>query len=800
VEVVRNYSILIIVLFCSHIVFAQIIDIPNGNFKNALVNTDCVPNPNNPSLDDDADTNDDGEIDVQEALAVTSLFLNNQSIGSLQGIEYFANLETLICSFNGITIFDISQNVNLKTVIADGNGLRDVDLSQNLILEEFSARNSLVESILFPTQNIPLIDIDLDHNHLLTEINLSNLPLLEKLYLKDCKIQNLDVSNNPNLEVLDLFDNGSGNNVQELDLGNNPNLIWLDLARNGLSELDISNNPKLESIYCLSNQLTSFNISNNPLVRNLNLQYNSLQEIILKNGFLNYLGEGSDANDYNSRYGLYFENNPELEFICTDIDETEAIQDKLESLGQFDVVVNSYCSFIPGGDTFVVEGSVQLDLNSNGCDINDALVPSIRFDITDGVNDGSLFSDQSGNFFIAVAEGQHTITPNLEYPNYFTISPESLMVDFPIDVSPIVQDFCLTPSGNQNDLEIIVAPLNSAIPGFESEYQLSYRNKGNTILSGEVQLIFNDDVMDFISANQGVDLQEVGLLSWNYINLEPFETRAIDLSMLLNTPTDTSFPLNVGDLLTFEAIVTPIVNDELPNDNSFELIQTVVNSFDPNNKKCLEGDEITLDEVGTYVHYIIRFENNGTAPATNIVVKDVIDVSKYDINTLRPLEGSHNFFTRIDGNTIEFIFENIQLPFDDANNDGFILLKIKTLATLEIGDSFDNDAEIFFDFNMPILTEDASTMVISDELGLTEIEVGAIKIFPNPVGDLIHFEGINQINTILIMDIRGRILDKLTFNENNISKTIDVSYLSTGSYFIAFEKSNSKAIYRFLKK
>ena len=32
----------------------------------------------------------------------------------------------------------------------------------------------------------------------------------------------------------------------------------------------------------------------------------------------------------------------------------------------------------------------------------------------------------------------------------------------------------------------------------------------------------------------------------------------------------------------------------------------------------------------------------------------------------------------IEGNKVEFIFEGIHLPFDDANNDGYVAFKIKT--------------------------------------------------------------------------------------------------------------------------
>src|SRR5690554_4725229 len=78
-----------------------------------------------------------------------------------------------------------------------------------------------------------------------------------------------------------------------------------------------------------------------------------------------------------------------------------------------------------------------------------------------------------------------------------------------------------------------------------------------------------------------------------------------------NAPTDPEFPLNNGDELNFLATVNPIDDDETAEDNKFILTQYVVNSFDPNDKICLQGTSISPEEVGEFVYYKIRFENTG---------------------------------------------------------------------------------------------------------------------------------------------------------------------------------------------
>src|SRR5690606_9140400 len=109
--------------------------------------------------------------------------------------------------------------------------------------------------------------------------------------------------------------------------------------------------------------------------------------------------------------------------------------------------------------------------------------------------------------------------------------------------------FCVIPNGIHNDLEVTIISLEAAQPGFDTDYKIIFKNKGNTTLSGNIDFTFDDDYLDLLSSNPIVNSQSTGNLIWNYTNLQPFETREISLTMTLNTPTDANFPLNSGDLL-----------------------------------------------------------------------------------------------------------------------------------------------------------------------------------------------------------------------------------------------------------
>lgn len=363
-------------------------------------------------------------------------------------------------------------------------------------------------------------------------------------------------------------------------------------------------------------------------------------------------------------------------------------------------------------------------------------------------------------------------------------------------MSPLIQDFCLTANGLHNDLEVFIIPLGSVTPGFNTQYKIVFKNKGTTTQSGSVSFNYNDNLTDYLAATLAPISQTNGVITWNFANLQPFETRSITATLKMNSPTQVP-PLVANDILVFTSQITGGL-DETPSNNQFNLSQTAVNSYDPNDKTCLEGNTITQTQVGDYVHYLIRFENTGTAIAQNIVVKDEIDLSKFDITSVQPINGSHSFITKVSGNTIEFIFENIQLPYTNSSNDGYIMFKIKTKSTLSVGDSFSNFAKIYFDYNFPIITNTYTTTILGGVLSTLETshDNDLITIFPNPVTDILKIKSSKKIIKAEIFDSAGKIL--LSTKVNNDS--INASSLITGFYLIKLYSSEDILIKKFIKK
>src|SRR5690606_31500876 len=109
-------------------------------------------------------------------------------------------------------------------------------------------------------------------------------------------------------------------------------------------------------------------------------------------------------------------------------------------------------------------------------------------------------TNTTGNYRIGMSDGAYVITPEFENPEYFTSSPPNISVDFPSQGSPMQQNFCITPLGIHPDLEVIFMPITDARPGFDATYQLVYKNKGNQVQSGTVNLVFDDASTDLVSA------------------------------------------------------------------------------------------------------------------------------------------------------------------------------------------------------------------------------------------------------------------------------------------------------------
>ncbi len=205
-----------LMLFCfalmSIVSFAQIINIPDPNFKAALIASGI-------------DKNNDGQIQLSEAQMVDSLVVGRRQIKDLTGIELFTNLKKLICGNNQLTKLDLSKNKKLQVLDCSQNVLKSIDLRINTWLSDLTcSENGLTK--LDITQNDQLLHLDCSSNQL-TELDLTVNEFLQDLLCNENQLTKLDLRK---IEYLKLF-----------DCTLNPKLVQICVTKSQFS--DIENSP-----------------------------------------------------------------------------------------------------------------------------------------------------------------------------------------------------------------------------------------------------------------------------------------------------------------------------------------------------------------------------------------------------------------------------------------------------------------------------------------------------------------------------------------------------------------------------
>ncbi len=163
--------------------YSQIVNISDENFKKALIGQGI-------------DTNNDGEIQKNEAVEVDSIIIINKEIDSLSGIEAFTNITKLKCDSNKLKTIDVSQNTLLTYLSCSENNITGINISKNIALETLICSENYIH------------ELDIYKNEDLVFLN-----------CKFCGITNLDISKNLRLEKLDC----SINELKNIELSNNIN-------------------------------------------------------------------------------------------------------------------------------------------------------------------------------------------------------------------------------------------------------------------------------------------------------------------------------------------------------------------------------------------------------------------------------------------------------------------------------------------------------------------------------------------------------------------------------------------------
>ncbi|MCB9317312.1 MAG: T9SS type A sorting domain-containing protein [Lewinellaceae bacterium] len=299
-------------------------------------------------------------------------------------------------------------------------------------------------------------------------------------------------------------------------------------------------------------------------------------------------------------------------------------------------------------------------------------------------------------------------------------------------------------------------------PGFNLNTHLQITNDGTLPANGTVSLKL-DPNFQFIAADPAPSAVIGGdSLIWDFTQLLLFEKRVISVSGNL-APT-----VPLGSLLKMYAHVEPNAPDATPQNNHLVLCDTVVGSFDPNDKLVDPPLGLTAAEIadGKELHYTIRFQNTGTAPASLVRITDLIDTA-LQVTTLRLVSSSHpvSDFRLLPGRLLEILFDPIDLPdslSDEAGSHGFVTFAIQRNKAYRSNYFVQNKAAIYFDYNEPVITNIVKSGIITisvstDEPGEQQHAGNTLRIVPNPApsgftvyttGDRLNGPGMLEISNL----------------------------------------------------
>ena len=378
------------------------------------------------------DTDGDGEISKEEALAITKIIVGTKDIESLAGIEHMANLTELrcegpwsffepeedpegklktldvsknvnltilYCGFNQLTSLDVTNNPKIEQLRCAGNNLNSLDVSKNTELTRLTAYNNHL-SLIDVSYNTKLEVIDLSNNqiksidiskneslatfncddNLLTELDPSNNQKLTNIYCSNNNLSSINVRKNQKLAKLVII----GNSIPQIDLRNNSELTHLFCEKNKISELDLSNNTKLRQLTVNDNSLSSLTVNCCPEIKTLKANNNLIKEM--------------DISELTSLSDFYCSGNP-LETLYVFDGQIDAINNK-EIPSTTKIVVKGT---EPGEDEVFTVTPTQFDIDGYEQDITMTVTANISYSIDSQPEWISKKSDNSGVYTFTVS-------------------------------------------------------------------------------------------------------------------------------------------------------------------------------------------------------------------------------------------------------------------------------------------------------------------------------------------------------------------------------------------------------------
>lgn len=437
-----------------------------------------------------------------------------------------------------------------------------------------------------------------------------------------------------------------------------------------------------------------------------------------------------------------------------------------------------------------IKGKVYIDVNQN-CQYD-----SIDYNVSNNLihlmpEDIYTSTDSNGFYSFIKSQGIGTVEYIQTFPSSFNCNNiNSYTVNVANGYADSLDFGLIFQNGFFKDISTKLIS-NVARPGFVQYASLDISNLSNQKLFNSKVVLIIDSNFSFISSNLAPDSILGNQVFWTIDTLNVLEVQNISIQLQV---------IASGSLIGTNFVHSSnafCLNDIDTTNNIDTTVGIIVGSFDPN---YIAVEPIGISnqryiENGTTLDYYIEFQNTGTDTAFNIKILDKLD-EKFDLATLRITGSSHPMDYSVKNNILKFSFPNILLV--DSNKDydksiGYVTYSIKPKLCKD-GTIITNKAEIYFDFNEPIITNTVFNTIGKPGSYFNPDDIDNMNIFPNPGNSNLLNVVINLISPdyeLMITDFLGR---RINF--------VDSKKLSNGKYYhsIKFTEAISQGVYFIIMK
>ncbi|MBS1734430.1 MAG: hypothetical protein JST02_14130, partial [Bacteroidetes bacterium] len=366
-------------------------------------------------------------------------------------------------------------------------------------------------------------------------------------------------------------------------------------------------------------------------------------------------------------------------------------------------------SINPCGNNPLINGFVFHDNNSNGVfDAGETSASHIKVKLNSNTY---TYSNANGRYSFAAPLGANLVT--IQQPAYYNAVPGTFNYNFSSVTSIVNDTVALKPVAVADSIRIWITASNNPRPNEPLSYNIQYENMGTSTVNATIKINFNlpgySNLLIYNFSSISGITQAGNTLTFNTGSLSPGQGGVFDSYFTVNNFNVPGFPI--------KTIATATAGTSISTDSSTVIL---VAPIDPNDKQATPL--LTFNQVssGHYIDYLVRFQNVGTSYAVNIYIADTLSPLLQQ-NTLELDATSHNCKVTLTGNKLFIKFTNIFLPDSNANepaSHGFVRFRVKPSNTLPTNTVTDipNKASIYFDYNLPVVTNTANTIIALDTI------------------------------------------------------------------------------------